>query len=125
MTSLLTQHDLERWLGATNNPSHQLGLSGSLFEASLRLLRSIAQEISYRDELSPHLLHGYTNEIERFFLWGDGFSAGEGGLDSIVERSKEIRTNVIMLLYETGIAVQCRHSRENELANGNSGMLTA
>ena len=115
MTSLLGQQDLERWLGDTKNTSQKLhnrhlGVAGSLHQTSLRLLISLGRKVRERKDVPSSLLHGYLNEIERFFLWGDGISAAEEerGLDSVLDRSSEIRTNVLSLLYEIGVAAQCK-----------------
>ena len=118
MTALLGQQDLERWLGETNSAlkkprSGQLGVAGSLHESALRLLVYLARDIRGRHDIPSSLLHSYLNEIERFFLWGDGFSAEEeGSLDSILDRSSEIRMNVLSLLYDTGEASKCRQPQK-------------
>ena len=121
MSSLLTHRDLEKWLGSAGTlpiraPNVRLGLAGSLYDASLSLLSSIAPTVQAKDDISPQLLHSYINETERFFLWGDGFSAMDGRLDSILNQSSEIRTEVVKLLYEAGIAIQSRFHHQVKLS---------
>ena len=118
MTTLLGQEDLERWLGETNRALKKprisnLGVAGCLYESTLGLLISLAREVRGRRDIPLSLLRSYLNEIERFFLWGDEFSAEEeGALDSILDRSSELRINVLSLLYDTGMATKCRQPQK-------------
>lgn len=113
MTSTQTQKDLGRSHGAASSLlqrpyNTQAGVAGSLYNHTLRLLSNVARELRVKDNPPVAFLHGYVNEVERFFLWGDGFTIQEGGLDMILERSGEIRNNVMTLLYEVGVAAQSR-----------------
>lgn len=107
MATHLGPGDLERWLEANNaapqrSSTNRLGLAGSLFEASFQLLSSLVEEGQRAGSISSQIAHSCQNELERLFLWGDGFGAGEGELDNILENSTELRVNVLSLLSEIG-----------------------
>jgi hypothetical protein len=116
-TTPSTRGDLERWL-ETNNAtpqkasSNRLGLAGSLFEALSQLLSSLGEEAQRASAISTKDACSYRNELERLFLWGDGFGAGDGELDNILDRSTELRVNVLSLLSELGkVATQSMFER--------------
>ena len=78
-----------------------LGLAGSLFEAILNLYTAITQQAARAKH--SRRLH---SELERFFLWGDCFSASDGRLDEVLSKSSELRHTVLSTLYELGKVVK-------------------
>lgn len=86
-TSLLDQHE-------------PLGLAGDLFETIFNVCAAVSSTLE-ETEYSKRL----REELERFFLWGDGFSAFPGGLDTILTKSAELHLAVLSSLYELGTVV--------------------
>lgn len=92
--------DIRNWVPEPSDVS-PLGLAGSLFETILNLCTSISQQLA-RTRCSRRL----HSELERYFLWGDGFSASQGYLDEILAKSTELRQAVLSSLYELGKVVK-------------------
>src|ERR1700742_3782774 len=96
-------YDLQQWLqrsgsgGVHRTSFGRHGLAGNLFEITFRLLRSLLEFDGPSAEKQK-----YQNEIERLFLWGDGFGAGAGSLDEILDKSTELKISVLSLLSELG-----------------------
>jgi hypothetical protein len=79
----------------------QLDLAGSLFEAILNSCNMITRRAA-RTKYARRLY----GELERLFLWGDGFSASQGHLDEILAKSAELHQAVLSCLYEVGKIVK-------------------
>jgi hypothetical protein len=92
--------DVRSWLPEPSDIS-PLGLAGSLFEAILNLCITITQRVARTRHLRR--LH---SELERFFLWGHGFSASEGQLDEVLSKSSELRHTVLSALCGLGKVVK-------------------
>lgn len=80
-----SHQDLERWLeesSAVNQKTslERQGLVGRLFEASFKLLASLLEAARQLDNVTQADKRQGQNELERLFLWGDGFGAGEAPL---------------------------------------------
>ena len=110
MTSNPTDEGLEqrsqRLSGSKNQEAstNTLGFAGRLFKACFELFSSLARAQAM-DKVAEAEKHGICGELERFFLWGEGFNAEGGGLDHILESSAELRINVLSFLFEFGKVV--------------------
>lgn len=69
-------------------------------EATFQLLTSIQAAAQPSIHITPKNKQQCKNEIERLFLWGDGFGACDGSLDDILDKSAELKINVLSLLSE-------------------------
>ncbi|KAH6842692.1 hypothetical protein B0I37DRAFT_448126 [Chaetomium sp. MPI-CAGE-AT-0009] len=103
-----TRHlDVQSWLPEPSDVS-SLGLAGSLCEAILNLFipltRHIIREARVLDPESS--LSSFSREVERFFLWCQGFSAGNGHLDDILSKSQELRFCILTALYGLGSSIR-------------------
>jgi hypothetical protein len=101
------KHDLQLWLEQSSDGSQPIslwrhGLAGNLFEATCRLLSSLQEAAEVSDKVTLEAKQQCQNEIERLFLWGDGFGAGDGSLDDVLDKSTELKTSVLSLLSELG-----------------------
>ncbi|KAK3379615.1 hypothetical protein B0T24DRAFT_519888, partial [Lasiosphaeria ovina] len=95
--------DVESWLTEPGAYMSGLGLAGSFYEAILHLFTKLvrhAKSLNAEHHVQPAVAHKYTHELRRFYLWGDGFDAGEGHLDEILVGSAELRANVLSLLFQ-------------------------
>ncbi|UZP32328.1 hypothetical protein NXS19_000144 [Fusarium pseudograminearum] len=84
------------------------GLAGTVFGAILALFIPLARYVE-DDKDGKHIAIGSRNllhEVERLFLWGDGFSASDGQLDEILSKSSELRESVLSSLYELGVTLK-------------------
>ncbi|RDW57643.1 hypothetical protein BP6252_13725 [Coleophoma cylindrospora] len=100
-----SEPELERWLeesGAVsqNTSIVRQGLVGRLFEASYELLTSLLHSAKKQHSIAAGDMRQCQNELERLFLWGDGFGASDGSLDDILHKSTELKINVLSLLSE-------------------------
>ena len=68
------------------------------------MLSSLARTIQILDTVARAEKHGFCGELERLFLWGEGFRVGDGELD-ILELSAELRDNVLSFLPGIGKVV--------------------
>jgi hypothetical protein len=111
MTTYATDQSLkQQYQGSSHGKSKEgsadtLNFAGRLFEACFKLFSLLTREIQATDEVTKAGKHGIYSELERFCLWGEGFSARDGGLDRILESSAELRANVLSLLLEFGKVV--------------------
>jgi hypothetical protein len=109
-----SHHDLQQWLERSSDGNQKTslgrhGLAGRLFEVTFRLLTSLDEVTRTLDNVTPRDKQQYRNEMERLFLWGDGFGAGDGGLDNTLDKSTELKISVLSLLSELGkLAIQSR-----------------
>ncbi|KAK3321328.1 hypothetical protein B0T19DRAFT_263775 [Cercophora scortea] len=81
--------------------SLSLGTAGSFHEAILQLFKHLIRAAKARElerPVSPKLLNKFTKELQRFYLWGDGFSASEGELDEILAKDSKLRHTVLSLM---------------------------
>ena len=98
MASHFSTADLDQWLAKArleDEPSVELGLVGSLFQCILTSLKSL-------DASAPGEAGSWWDQVERFFLWGDGFAVEDGELDSILDKSYDLKVNVLHLLGNIG-----------------------
>lgn len=106
----LSRQDVERWV-----PEPAPSKGGSCFVAKLfttisRVMASLASVLSVtKDETHRRC----RNEVERFFLWGQGLSIFDGDLDEVLARSKELHFRVLSLLLRLGTAVLQGLSRDS------------
>lgn len=111
MASTLTRNDLQQWLQKTSYASSQkpenirVGLAGDLFETSLQLITSLLELAKEKDLIPSQIIRSCRNEIERYHLWGDGFGVAEGDLDILLDKSSDLKVNVISLLHKVGSVV--------------------
>ncbi|KAM0348151.1 hypothetical protein HYE67_008037 [Fusarium culmorum] len=99
--------DVQSWLPDPSKDSI-LGLAGTLFEAILALFTPLARYLANgKDENHSAIFsRGLLQEVERLFLWGDGFSASSGQLDEILSKSSELRQSVLSSIYELGVTLK-------------------
>lgn len=102
--SLLTRHDVERWL-----PDPVSSKSGGFIA---KLFLTIHRSMSCLPKGPLYTKSGTTrnsrNELERFFLWGQGLSVLDGDLDDSLAHAKELHDEVLTLLLRLGTSVlQC------------------
>lgn len=103
-----SHHDLQQWLERSSDSNQRAslgrsGLAGNLFEATFRLLTFLLEAVRPSDKVTLKDKQKCRNEIERLFLWGDGFGAGDGSLDDTLDKSTELKISVLSLLSELGI----------------------
>jgi hypothetical protein len=114
---LVSSHqDLELWLEESSNVDQKIslerqGLVRRLFVASFNSLRAVLD--TGRDFGSLTSVHEKQcrNELERLFLWGDGFGAADGSLDNTLDKSTDLKMNVVSLLSELGRIISDRTFR--------------
>lgn len=99
--------DVQSWLPEPPKDSI-LGLAGTLFEAILALFTPLARHLADGEDGTDCTIDSKElfQEVERFFLWGDGFSASSGQLDEILSKSSELRQSVFSSLYELGVTLK-------------------
>ena len=92
---------MQNWLGTADSknptPVNQ-GVADKLFESSYSLLSALikmAFNSSARD-----LAKACQNQLQRFFLWGDGFGARAGELHLTISRSERHSTYILSVLFE-------------------------
>ena len=76
-----------------------------LFEASFKLLTSLLEAARQSDNVTSRDERQCQNELERLFLWGDGFGAANGSLDDSLDKSTDLKMNIILLLSKLGRTV--------------------
>jgi hypothetical protein len=118
---LVSSHqDLELWLEESSAVDQKIslerqGLVKKLFEASFKLLASLLEAARQSDNVTSRDERQCQNELERLFLWGDGFGAADGSLDDSLEKSTDLKMNVILLLSELGrIVTESMFSRGSQ-----------
>lgn len=98
---VLSLQNVEKWLPEAGF-SKSAGFVARLFSAIHRAMGSlIAVPQSPKNELQQKA----QNELERFFLWGQGLSVMDGDLDEVLAHSRELREQVLTLLFRLGTAV--------------------
>ena len=98
---------VSRWRGDLEPTLHadpHLGLIGTLFNRCLDLFVALVK-VPARDVLGPEELHILRVQTQKFNLWGSGFDAADGGLDSTLVYSSHIRKAVVSTLSSTGAAL--------------------
>ncbi|KAJ4259731.1 Serine/threonine-protein phosphatase PP1-gamma catalytic subunit [Fusarium torreyae] len=100
----LSRQDIETWISAPTSSRDGPGLITKLFisinEGMVLLYRVFPLEVEEAGSRQQ-----CRNDIERFFLWGEGLSIIEGHLDEILAFSKELHIEVLSLLLHLGTAV--------------------
>jgi hypothetical protein len=105
---LVSSHqDLELWLEESSAVHQKIslereGLVKKLFEASFNLLASLLEAARQSDNVTLTDERQCRNELERLFLWGDGFGVADGSLDENLDKSMDLKMSVISLLSELG-----------------------
>jgi hypothetical protein len=105
---LVSSHqDLQRRLeesGAVNRKTALMrqGLVERLFEAFFKLLTSLVEAARPLDNVTLEDKQKFQNELERLFLWGEGFGAGDESLDDSLDKSTELKINILSLLSQLG-----------------------
>ncbi len=107
-TSFLSRQDVERWL-PDPTPSNHPGFIAKLFVTTRAAFASLAALFSQTNSDDRHKCQ---NELERFFLWGQGLSVVDGHLDDILAHSEELHFRVLSLLLHLGTAILDCLSRE-------------
>lgn len=118
---LVSSHqDLELWLEESSAVDQKISLERQrlvkeLFEASFKLLASLLKAARQSDNVTSRDERQCQNELERLFLWGDGFGAADGSLDDSLDKSTDLKMNVILLLSELGrIVTESMFSRGSQ-----------
>ncbi|CAF3554265.1 hypothetical protein QX201_000166 [Fusarium graminearum] len=96
-------------------------LAGTLFEAILALFIHLTHYVAIEKD-GKHIALGsreLVQEVERLFLWGDGFSASSGQLDEILSKSSELRQSVLSSLYELGVTLKNTALQTRYTSHGN------
>ncbi|KAK3983972.1 hypothetical protein QBC44DRAFT_253938, partial [Cladorrhinum sp. PSN332] len=84
-----------------------LGHAGSFWNAILQLFRKLlrAERRSHHSTIAPDLFAKFVGELQRFYFWGEGFSASQGRLDEILDKSTELQHDTIFILEQLGRAL--------------------
>lgn len=86
--------------------SSEIGLFGDLFEAIFRVFSSFCKQLPMINSSATKQQQARCqNELERLFLWGDGFSILDGYLDEILSQSPALHSSVLLMLLNLGNAV--------------------
>jgi hypothetical protein len=108
-TSFLSRQDVERWL-TDPTPSNHPGFVAKLYVTTRAAFVSLAGLFSQGHVDDRH--KRCQNELERFFLWGQGLSIVDGHLDDILAHSEELHFRVLSLLLRLGTLILDSLSRE-------------
>jgi len=76
-------------------PSDDVGIAGKLFKSCLTLYSESLKGVRASNNLTKQERHQLRNQLQRFFLWGDGFQAGKGHLDAILARSNIVKAEAV------------------------------
>ncbi|KAK1763703.1 Metallo-dependent phosphatase-like protein [Phialemonium atrogriseum] len=97
-SSFLSRQDVESWVPEPA-PSRSAGFVAKMFTtiaAAMALLPAVLSDGEHQK---------CRNELERFFLWGQGLSVVDGGLDEVLAHSKELHFRVLSLLSQLGTVI--------------------
>ena len=95
---------------------HSKGIAERLWEACIELLLGLIRSLERGETLSPSQQKQIARDYKIFLLWGDGFQRPDGGLDTILQRSKRLRHQTIRILVSMGTILHSAY-----LANHYSG----
>lgn len=101
-TSFLSRQDVESWLPEPTS-SKNPGFVAKLFATIKAAFASLAALLSRTSVDGGH--QRCQNELERFFLWGQGLSVVDGQLDEILAHSEELHFRVLSLLLRLGTVI--------------------
>ena len=101
-SSFFSRQDVEQWVPKPSPSRSEGGFVAKLFPCIHEALASLTRS---QFTIDRDIGKKFQNEVERFFLWGQGLDAIEGGLDEVLSRSKELRVRVLALLLRLGTAV--------------------
>lgn len=100
-SNVLSLQNVEKWLPEAGF-SKSAGFVARLFSAIHRAMGSL---VAVPQSPKKESQQKARNELERFFLWGQGFSVMDGDLDEVLAHSRELREQVLTLLLRLGTAV--------------------
>ena len=92
--------------------SSEVGIAGQLFKSCVDFFWLVLQCVVALDGVSDKNKVTLRNEFERFYFWGHGYRSEHGGLDDILQHSKDLRDETLLVLTEIG---KCICSKDAEL----------
>jgi hypothetical protein len=74
---------------------HKAGLIAKLYQSCQKAWKLIIDDNVLTDVEEMHMAR---NEAGRFNIWGDGFGAGDGGLDELLDGLETMQETIVVLI---------------------------
>ncbi|KAK1754869.1 hypothetical protein QBC47DRAFT_202975 [Echria macrotheca] len=121
-----SSRNVQTWLqeasSTTTAGTSRLDITSLFYASVLQLFKTLVRKVKTRPGAqAPDRIARYTQELTRFYLWGDGLSVLQGQLDEVLEDSPELRSNVLSLLFHLSLALLAEITQLTLLSGSESG----